>query len=115
MTQQADSMITDEMRATIGKEGAPVRHEVDKTGIRMFARAVGYTDLIYFDEEYARSKGHRSIVAPPAYLGTTIFNPNNPPAGPGAPGPGGSRRLGMNGGNEYEYTGVEICAGDVLT
>ena len=115
MTQETETRITAEMRATIGREGAPVRHEVDKTSIRMFARAVGHTDLIYYDEDYAKSNGHRGIVAPPAYLGTTIFNPNNQPPGPGAPGADGRRRLGMNGGSEYEYTGVEICAGDVLT
>ena len=115
MTQETQSRITDEMRASIGRESPPQIHEVTSTGIRMFARAIGYTDLIHYDEAYAKSKGHRGLVAPPAFLGTTIFDPNNQPAGPGAPGPGGQRRLGMNGGNEFEYTGVEICAGDVLT
>ena len=65
MTQQQESVITDEMREAIGKEGAPATLEVDKTGCRMFARAVGHTDLIFYDEEYAKSKGHRSVVAPP--------------------------------------------------
>ena len=44
------SIITDEMRAIIGKESEPVTVEVDKSAVRMFARAVGYTDLIYYDE-----------------------------------------------------------------
>ena len=43
------SAITDEMRAAIGKEWEPFTVEVDKTAVRMFARAVGYTDLIYYD------------------------------------------------------------------
>src|SRR3990170_3229573 len=88
MTQESPSLITEEMRAGIGREGPPVRHEVDKTGIRMFARAVGHTDLVFYDEEYAKSKGHRSIIAPPSYLGTPAFSPRT--------GGGG------------------ICAGDVL-
>ena len=129
MTQETESLITDEMRASIRREGPPVRHEVDKTGIRMFARAVGHIDLIFFDEEHAKSKGHRSIVAPPGYLGATVARPGSP-AGPVAAmgmgagaggarggGGGGGRRPSrvLNGGNDYEYTGIDICAGDVLT
>ena len=115
MTQEAESFITDEMRASIGREGPPVPHELDKTAIRMFARAVGHVDPIFYDEEYAKSKGHRSLVAPPGYLGTTIFSPS----GGGFTGPGGTiggrRMRALNGGSEYEYTGIDICAGDVLT
>lgn len=126
MTQQeqGESMITDEMRASIGKEGPPSRHEVDKTGIRMFARSVGHTDPIFYDEEAAKARGYRSLVAPPGFLGTPIFNPGR---GGGAGmaamaaamgagmGAGGRPRRILNGGTEYEYTGVPICAGDVLT
>lgn len=102
------------MRATIGKEGPPTKLDVDKIGIRMFARAVGYSDPVFFDEEYAKSKGHRSLVAPPGYLGTAQFNPNV--ARPGQGGPGAPRRQGgLDGGIEREYTGIEICAGDTLT
>jgi hypothetical protein len=78
----------------------------------MFARAVGHTDLVFYDEDYAKSKGHRSIVAPPGYLGTTVFRPAPEST---APTPGAPQRRVLNGGNEYEYTGVEICAGDLLT
>jgi hypothetical protein len=124
MTQQeqTESMITDEMRASIGREGPPSRHEVDKTGIRMFARSVGHTDPIFYDEEHAKSKGYRSIIAPPGYLGTPVFNPRRgggdvaamaAAMGVGA-GVGRPRRV-LNGGTEFEYTGVPICAGDVLT
>jgi hypothetical protein len=114
-------LLTDEMRASIGREGPPVRHEVDKTGIRMFARAVGHTDLIFYDEEYAKSRGYRSLVAPPGYLGTAVFSPRGGGGGGMAAmaammGAGGGRRMRvLNGGTEYEYTGEPICAGDVLT
>ena len=118
MTQEQESLITDQMRQSIGKEGPPQTLEVEKTGIRMFARAVGHTDQIYYDEEYAKSKGHRSLVAPPAYFGTPIFNPPNRGEGGGGqntPGPDGRILRGLDGGREFDYTGVEICAGDVLT
>jgi acyl dehydratase len=117
VTQDQQSLITEEMRANIGKESPPQTLEVEKTGIRMFARAVGHTDQIYFDEEYAKSKGHRSLVAPPAYFGTAIYNPAR---GGGAGGanltlPNGRVLRGLDGGREFDYTGVEICAGDTLT
>ena len=115
MTQQQESVITDEMRAAIGKESQPSTLEVDKTGCRMFARAVGHTDLIFYDEAYAKSKGYRSVVAPPGYLGTRVFAP--PVAGRGGPpGIGFSvpyKRV-LNGGTETEYFDT-VCAGDVLT
>ena len=115
MTQETESLITDEMRASIGREGPPVRHEVEKTAIRMFARAVGHTDPIFYDEEYSRSKGHRGLVAPPGFLGTPVYNPNRTPVdAPGGARSGGRLTRVLNGGTEYEYTGVEICAGDVL-
>ena len=112
------SIITDEMRAAIGIEGEPYTLEVDKLQVRMFARSVGYTDPIFYDEAFAKSKGYRSLPAPPHYLGTPVFNPAASDATFG--GPRGrqqftspfTRRL--NGGTEIEYRDT-ICAGDVLT
>ena len=111
----AESVITDEMREAIGKESSPTTLEVDKTGCRMFARAVGHTDLIFYDEEYAKSKGHRSIVAPPGFFGTPAFKPGGGRS-EGPPGRGYSipyKRV-LNGGTEYEYLD-SVCAGDTLT
>jgi hypothetical protein len=115
------SIITDEMRAAIGIEGEPYTLEVDKLQVRMFARSVGYTDPIFYDEDFAKSKGYRSLPAPPHYLGTPIYNPSTADSTFGAPrgaGPGGRvqhnlKRV-LNGGTEIEYRDT-ICAGDVLT
>ena len=119
MTQQAEgieSVITDEMRAAIGKEGEPATLEVDKTGCRMFARAVGHTDLIFYDEEHAKSKGYRGIVAPPGFLGTPVHKPGSARAPGEMTGRGYSipyKRV-LNGGTEFEYFDT-VCAGDLLT
>ena len=114
MAQPKASVITDKMRAEIGVESEPVTFEVDNTACRMFARAVGYTDPIYFDEQYAKSKGHRGIPAPVGFLGHVVYNPNEP------------QRLGgyirtdtpfkrlLNGGTDIEYF-ESVCAGDILT
>ena len=117
MTQQQESVITDEMRAAIGKESEPGTLEVDKTGCRMFARAVGHTDLIFYDEAYAKSKGYRSVVAPPGFLGARVFAPLAAGGARGLPpGIGFSipyKRV-LNGGTETEYFDT-VCASDVLT
>jgi len=115
MTQDVQSVVTDEMRAVIDKEGEPSILEVDKTGCRMFARAVGHTDLIFYDEAHAKSKGYRSIVAPPGFMGTRQFAPSAGGGGQGRPGLGFNipyKRV-LNGGTEIEYYD-DVCAGDVL-
>jgi hydroxyacyl-ACP dehydratase HTD2-like protein with hotdog domain len=113
------SIITDEMRAVIGVESEPWTVEVDKTTVRKFARAVGYTDPLFYDEEFAKSKGYRSLVAPPHYLGTPPFNPATSDPTFGGPRRGGARvqhnlKRVLNGGTEIEYFDT-ICAGDVLS
>ena len=115
-----ESLITDEMRAVVGKEAEPLIVEIDKTAIRWFGRAVGHTDLVFFDEAYAKSKGHRSIICPPGFLGHAIYTPQTPTNIIGnsvkrTPMPPGIKvtRL-LNGGTEFEYYGEDICAGDVL-
>lgn len=115
---QAASVITDEMRAIVGVESAPMTLEVEKTNCRMFARSVGHTDAIFYDEAAAKARGYRGIVAPPGFLGTPIFNPSSPPQGP-ATSRGYSipyKRV-LNGGTDYEYfpENDAICAGDTIT
>lgn len=114
-----ESLITPEMKSRVGVESEPWTLEVDKTQVRMFARSCQYTDPIFFDEEFAKSKGYRSIIAPPHYLGTAIYNPAT--SDPTFGGPRGGRREGnpklkriLNGGTDIEYFDV-IQAGDVLT
>ncbi len=114
-----EPLITEEMRAAVGVESEPWTLEVDKTMVRMFARAVGYTDPLFYDEAFAQSKGYRSLPAPPHYLGTPIFNPTTSDATFGGRRGGGPRsnprlRRVLNGGTEVEYFDT-ICAGDVLT
>ncbi|MFQ5472170.1 MAG: MaoC family dehydratase N-terminal domain-containing protein [Dehalococcoidia bacterium] len=112
MTQAA--VITDKMREIIGKESDPVINEVDNTGCRQFARSVGYTDPIFFDEEYARSKGYRGIVAPPGFLGHPVVVPGRPqPPSPYSQLDIPYKRV-LNGGTDIEYLD-DICAGDRLT
>ena len=115
MTQQKDSVMTDEMRAAIGRESEPVTHEVDNTGCRQFARAVGYTDPIFYDEAAAKARGYRSIVAPAGFLGHPVTIPGkSAPRGPEALGFQTNLKRVLNGGTDFEYV-ADVCSGDVLT
>ncbi|MCS5637406.1 MAG: MaoC family dehydratase N-terminal domain-containing protein, partial [Myxococcota bacterium] len=111
--------ISDEMRAVVGVSSDPWTHEVTTTSVRAFARGVGYTDPVYFDEDAARTAGYRSLPCPPTYLGTPVFIPgrsNDTFSGPKNTGPGldhGLKNV-LDGGTETEYF-ADICAGDKLS
>jgi len=111
----APSVLTDEMRAQLGVEGPETTLEVTSTGCRLFARAVGHVDPVFYDRETARSRGYRDVLAPPGFLGTPAYLPGAPVMHREA-----GERLGvpykrvLNGGTSCEYV-EPVCAGDVLT
>ena len=106
-----DSVITDEMRAAVGVESEPSVYEIEKEPIRRWAESIGDPNPLYRDEEYAKKKGYKSIVAPPAFIAQYAFPTKV----------GGSKATfrspftrNLNGGNEYEVF-KPIVAGDTIT
>jgi hypothetical protein len=111
--------LTDEIRSVIGVETEPWTYEVTATGIRAFARGVGYTDPVFYDEATARKAGYQALPAPPCYLGTPVYVPGrSDPVFSVPPGTGPRPRFGLtsvlDGGTEIAYERV-VLAGDVLT
>ena len=112
MADEALTELTDEMKSAIGSSSPAITYEVTTQGIRTFARAVGYTSEIYFDEDAAKAKGHRALPAPPGFLGMPIFNPG---AQPGGRGPAFSSpfKRNLNGGTGIAPV-AQVYVGDEL-
>ncbi|HLT99151.1 MAG TPA: MaoC family dehydratase N-terminal domain-containing protein [Burkholderiaceae bacterium] len=82
--------------------------EVEKGAIRAFAEAIGDTNPLYRDEEYARSRGYKGLVAPLTFPAS--FRP--PERQPWMRGLDESRVLA---GEQYFKYVRRVVAGDVLT
>jgi len=54
-------------RAHIGRTWPPFEVEIDKSRLRLFAKAIGETRPEYLDEAAARQAGYRSLLAPPTF------------------------------------------------
>ena len=110
--------ITDEMRAVVGIPSMPWTFEVTTTSVRAFARGVGYTDPVYYDEPAARAAGYRSLPCPPTYLGTPVFIPGKSSDTLSVPIDTARVNHGLSnildGGTETEYF-ADVCAGDRLS
>lgn len=84
----------------------PLTTEVDKSMIRRFATALGLTNPIYLQEDYARGQGYASLVAPPTFAVTL---PHAPIPGLVLPESGI-----LHGEQQFEYE-HQIIAGDRIT
>ena len=62
-------MISETLKSFIGRTGEPRIFEVEKGAIKRYADAIGETNLLYWDDEYARDSRYGSIIAPPGFFG----------------------------------------------
>jgi acyl dehydratase len=105
-----ESLITSEVKAAIGVEVTGPPELIELKAIKDFAKAINWPDPpnpLYFDEKYAKKTGFGGIIAPWSFytsLGREVPRQRLPlhPA-----------RVGMNGGNDYEYF-LPIRPGDVI-
>jgi acyl dehydratase len=67
-----DNIVSKDVLAMIGVE--KVRHyDVTKRDIKRFAQAIGETNPIHFDEDYAKSTRYGTIIAPPLFCQMFTF------------------------------------------
>lgn len=102
------SLLTDDIKAMVGREVSYVApDEIGRASIRYFALAIGDDNRLYVDDEYARSQGYPSVIAPPTFVCETNQYMNRPPDKTGYIGHRwelpveGCREL--RGGHEYEF------------
>ncbi len=55
-------------RQYIGHRFPVFQVEVEKGRLRFFAKAIGETDPVYFDEKAAKAAGHPGLLVPPTFL-----------------------------------------------
>ena len=65
-------MLPEELTKLIGKTGETAMLEVERSGIKKMADAVGDRNLLYWDEEYARHSRYGGLIAPPGFFGWPI-------------------------------------------
>jgi acyl dehydratase len=98
-------------KAMIGRKAEGASISIDAESVKDFARGVGETNPLYFDEEAARAAGYDNVVAPPTYpiafmaesMNADLFfdlNLNMPSL--------------VHGGQEFEYY-RPVVAGEKLT
>jgi acyl dehydratase len=97
----------------VGKESPPATVRVDRARIRQFARAVGLTDPVYYDENAAKKAGYPSLIAPPTFPVALGVDDTDPGGGEMQRLKYDVRKL-LHEGTEIVYD-RPIFAGDVLT
>ena len=102
------TMLTDEVRAFIGREATyTAPEELGRAAIRYFALAIGDDNAVYIDDEAARDAGHSSVIAPPTMICESNQYLHREPDENGFIGhtwnlPVANARL-IRGGNDYEF------------
>ncbi|MCS6927440.1 MAG: MaoC family dehydratase N-terminal domain-containing protein [Candidatus Binatia bacterium] len=116
------SLLTDEIRAWIGREAGPWTIEVTPRDVKRFAVATDDLNPLYFDEEYARKSRYGGLLAPPLFYMAPLTDPvpesqlrpdGLPYEGKFPIPPTPLPRL-MDGGTEIEFF-TPIRVGDTLT
>lgn len=97
-------------RELIGHNLPLVDAMVDRSQLRLFAKAIGLTDAIYLDPVAATTAGYRDIVAPPTFLfGLNLLARNE--TIPALELLGGELSKALHGVQDFTYHAA-ICAGD---
>ena len=97
----------------LGLKLDPIHVDIERGRHRLFAKAIGETNPIYFDLEAARAAGHPDLLAPPSYLGNAIeLDIDDPLAWMKAVGIDITSTL--HGGQSIEFF-AQVHAGDHLT
>jgi acyl dehydratase len=96
----------------VGKVYSPFTVDVEKGRLRLFAKAIGETNPIYFDEDTARKAGYSSLPAPPTFGFSIAMDAEQPFMI--LEDLGVDKTRSMHGEQVFDYV-EPICAGDTIT
>jgi acyl dehydratase len=99
----------EELQEKAGKLEVVETLEIEKSMIRNFAAAIGDTNPLYNDEEYAKGKGFSSIIAPPGFFTAAVMSSAFTRLRPQMP-----VGRGVDAGGEWDIL-LPVAAGDTLT
>jgi acyl dehydratase len=70
MAEAADSLITEQLKAWIGRTVGPMPlpERVSESDVRRYVNATGDRNPLWLDDEFARSAGYRARVVPPLMI-----------------------------------------------
>ena len=68
------SQAIEELKSRVGQDWLPQVYDIEKGMVISFARAVGDSNPLWQDEEYARKTGYSGIIAPPTLVLTLGFD-----------------------------------------
>ena len=112
------SVTLEELKQKIGTEARPVTFEIERGLITRFVQAVGDSNPLWQDEDYAGKTGYGGIIAPPWLLCAlmTLSGPDSRPGSvplpvPEVPPP---REHILDGGEEWEFL-LPMRLGDTIT
>jgi len=71
-----DNIVSEDALAMIGAKKVR-QYEVTKRDIKRFAQAIGETNPIHYDEDYAKKTRHGTIIAPPLFCQMFAFEDVN--------------------------------------
>ena len=99
-------------RKHIGKILPPAVLDIEKGRLRFFAKAIGETNPVYFDEDAALAAGYRSLPAPPTFLFAAELDANT--FLPALVEMGIDLGRVLHGEQRFTYL-APVCAGDTVT
>lgn len=100
-------------RDMIGFDLPVVEAAVDRSQLRLFAKAIGLADPVFHDAVAAREAGYRDVVAPPTFLFGLNLAARNEPI-PALEVLGGELARALHGTQGFTYH-APVCAGDTIT
>ena len=108
------SLITDKLRALIGVPSEPIMFKVEEGAIQRYAQAIGDSNPLFNDPDYAARTRHGRLLAPPGFTGWPVKTTRAmEKLFESLIEAGGPARV-LDGGVEFEFF-EPIGAGDVLT